>query len=262
MYGLSFREYLEMTHQVQFDAISLEDLCKNHQKNSDVILQKLKQIDKRVLSEFLKYLKMGYYPYFAELQDSDAYAMTLEKNFHAIIEVDLAAAHPQLTGGSIKKIKQLLIFIASAVPFTPNWSKIQSILDIGDLRTLKTYFFHLETACLVRSISKASSKLSKIESSDKIYLDNTNQLFSISSSLPDPGTVRETFFLSMLAQSHEVTLPLQGDFLVDQKYLFEVGGKNKKYSQIKGLSSSFLACDGIEIGSQNKIPLWLLGFLY
>ena len=74
--------------------------------------------------------------------------------------------------------------------------------------------------------------------------------------------MRETFFLSMLAQSHEVTLPLQGDFLVDQKYLFEVGGKNKKYSQIKGLSSSFLACDGIEIGSQNKIPLWLLGFLY
>jgi len=55
---------------------------------------------------------------------------------------------------------------------------------------------------------------------------------------------------------------LKGDFLVDDEYLFEVGGKNKNYKQIHEEKYSFLACDDIEIGIGNKIPLWLFGFLY
>ena len=99
-----------------------------------------------------------------------------------------------------KKIKQLLIFIANAVPFTPNWNKILDILQVGDLRTLKMYFSHLESACLVKSISKASVKLSKIESVDKVYLDNTNQLFAISSKMPEISIspILETIFKSLI----------------------------------------------------------------
>ena len=219
-------------------------------------------MNKKILPEFIEYLKTGFYPYFFELQDPNIYTMTLEQNFHAIIETDLTAVNPHLTGESIKKIKQLLIFIANSVPFTPNWNKILEILQVGDLRTLKMYFAHLESACLVRSISKVSVKLSKIESVDKVYLDNTNQLFAISSKTPEIETARETFFLTMLSQAHQIALPLKGDFLVDDEYLFEVGGKNKNYKQIQGEKHSFLACDDIEIGLGNKIPLWLFGFLY
>jgi predicted AAA+ superfamily ATPase len=178
------------------------------------------------------------------------------------IESDLASIYPHLAGNSEKKIKQLLSFIASAVPFVPNWQKIMQILEIGDARTLKAYFSHLEDACLIASVFKASSKLAKLESSGKIYLDNTNQLFAISSKEPEKGTVRETYFLTMLTQNHEASLPMNGDFLIDDQYLFEVGGKNKTFTQVKSLPHSYLALDDMEIGVGNKIPLWLFGFLY
>lgn len=96
----------------------------------------------------------------------------------------------------------------------------------------------------------------------KVYLDNTNQLFAISASALEKGTLRETFFLSMLGESHRVTLPLKGDFLVNEKWVFEVGGKNKGYEQIKDEKHGFIASHDIEIGFQNRIPLWLFGFLY
>ena len=106
-------------------------------------------------------------------------------------------------------------------------------LEIGDLRTLKNYFQHLEDACLIRSISRATKKFSQVEAYSKVFLENPNQLFAISSSAPEKGTVRETFFLNMLSQKHELKLPKNGDFLVDDIYLFEVGGKNKSFEQVK-----------------------------
>jgi predicted AAA+ superfamily ATPase len=259
MQGLSFREYLELTHGLELPSYSLDEICQNHQKIADELMNKLPF---KVIPEFNKYLKVGYYPYYFEINDPDAYKITLEQSFHMTIESDLAAIYPHLVGSSEKKIKQLLMFIATAVPFTPNWQKIMQILDIGDLRTLKSYFSHLEEACLVHSISKASNKLSKLESPDKVYLDNTNQLFAISSKDPDKGNVRETYFLTMLSQNHTITLPMEGDFLIDEHYLFEVGGKNKGFTQVKSHPHSYLALDDLELGVGNKIPLWLFGFLY
>lgn len=101
------------------------------------------------------------------------------------------------------------------------------ILDIGDMRTLKTYFSHLKGAAMINTLSKASEKLSKIESTSKVYLDNTNQLFAITSKTPEKGTIRETFFLNILSGNHEIELPINGDFLIDGTYLFEVGEKTK-----------------------------------
>jgi len=262
MQGMSFREYLELTYGVEIPSYSLEAICQDHQKIADTILKQIEVLQKKVLIEFSKYQKTGFYPYFFEIRDVDAYKMTLEQNFHMTIESDLSSIYPHLTGSSIKKIKQLLIFIAKSVPFTPNWNKIASALEIGDVRTLKSYFAHLEDANLVKTISSASQKMSQTESIDKVYLDNPNQLFAISSEDPEIGNVRETFFLSMLSQNHKVHLPINGDFLVDGRYLFEVGGKKKTFKQIKSEENGFLACDDMEIGIGNKIPLWLFGFLY
>jgi predicted AAA+ superfamily ATPase len=262
MQGLSFQEFLELSHGLDLSSYSLQEICKNHQKIADTILEKLGKNNLKVIPEFNRYLKVGYYPYFFEIRDVDAYKIALEQNFHMTIESDLAAIYPHLAGNSEKKIKQLLIFIANAVPFTPNWNKIMDILDIGDIRTLKSYFSHLEDVCLISSISKASDKLTRLEKPDKIYLDNTNQLFAISSKNPEKGTIRETFFLTMLLQNHKVALPLEGDFLVDRSYLFEVGERNKNFKQVKEHPNSFLALDDRELGINNKIPLWLFGFLY
>ena len=82
------------------------------------------------------------------------------------------------------------------------------------------------------------------------------------SSAPEIGTIRETFFYNQLSRVCKVNYPDRGDFLVDDRYLFEVGGPKKSFNQIKDIESSFLAIDGVEFGRGNKIPLWLFGFLY
>ena len=76
------------------------------------------------------------------------------------------------------------------------------------------------------------------------------------------GTIRETFFSSLLSYPHTLNYPKQGDFIVDEHYTFEVGGKTKDNKQIKELQNAYIVADDIEIGAGNKIPLWLFGFLY
>jgi len=147
-----------------------------------------------------------------------------------------------------------------SVPFVPVIEKLKTSLSIGDGRTLKEYFIKLEDAGIINLLMKSSSKgMSKLEKPEKIYLNNTNLLNIASCEI---GTVRETFFLNALGILHNLTYPKKGDFLVDGKYLFEVGGKNKGFEQIKDIKNSFVANDDIEVGFGNKIPLYLFGFLY
>jgi len=262
MQGLSFREYLELQNQIELPITNIKNLCKNHERFVEEILLKFKTTGKKVLSEFYTYLRTGYYPYYFEILEKKAYYITLEQNLHITVESDLAAIYPHLNATSIKKIKLLLTHLASSVPFTPNWTRLAQTLEIGDVRTLKNYFQHLEDATLIRSFGNASQKLNHIDSSLKTYLDNPNFLFAISDKPPDKGTLRETFFMNALSYNHKITIPKSGDFLVDQEYLFEIGGKKKGFHQIKSHPNAFIASDEIERGFKNKIPLWLFGFLY
>lgn len=262
MQGLSIREYLELIHSVKLSTYSLQDLLKNHEKICDNILEILEKKNLKILPEFSRYLKVGYYPYYHEINDETYYKITLEQNLHTTIDSDLAAIHPHLNANSINKIKKFLIYIASSVPFTPQWQKIKSLLDIGDVRTLKNYFSHLEDAALIRTVKTATSKFHQVKTYEKVYPDNPNQLHAICSNSPEKGTIREIFFLNMLSVAHKLRLPLNGDFIVDDLYLFEIGGRKKSFRQIKGLQKSFVVCDEIEHGIDAKIPLWLFGFLY
>lgn len=83
--------------------------------------------------------------------------------------------------------------------------------------------------------------------------------------------MREAFFVNQIKNAlaeenrfldESIYVSKQGDFLVDNTYTFEVGGKSKGFKQIKDLSNSYVASDEIDIGYKNKIPLWLFGFLY
>jgi len=77
----------------------------------------------------------------------------------------------------------------------------------------------------LRQTSVPTGHLTKPE---KIYLNNTALLKSINTNNNfSVGTLGETFFLNQLSQNHTVTYPKKGDFLVDDKYLFEIGGKDK-----------------------------------
>jgi uncharacterized protein len=262
MVGLSFREYLELSLGISLPVHPLKEILSDHEKIATTIVKKLEPLSSKILQEFKRYLQCGYYPYFFEMEKLDLYFISLEQNLHTTVESDLVAIYPTINGHSIKKIKQLLMFIASAVPFTPNWKNLKNILEIADERTLKTYFKYLEDAELIHGIMRESNKLHKLELPEKIYLNNPNQYYALSIQSQNIGTIRETFFLSVLSQSHDISIPGTGDFLVDKNYTFEIGGKKKGIEQVKNEKNAYLACDDMEIGINKKIPLWLFGFLY
>lgn len=127
-----------------------------------------------------------------------------------------------------------------------------------NIRTLYAYLNYLEKGSLVRSVASHKS----VAKPDKLYFGNPN-LFSILCDYPQDGTIRETFAAAMLGNAgHRLHYPARGDFLVDERYLFEVGVKGKGFGQISGVADSFVLRDNEEYGVGNKIPLWLLGFLY
>lgn len=259
MPGMSFREFLGLEMGLEFDSVSLEVLLGDHQKLADAVIEAVESRQQKIMPLFHQYLKTGYYPYFHDIQDKGLFWITLEQHIQASVENDLLFVHPSLTGNSIKKILALLGLIRQSVPFVPDLSKLKRLVDVADERTLKNYLKYLEDAGLIRLLQKSTSGLKTLEKPEKIYLNNTNLLYTRE---PEIGTVRETFFLSQLAYSNEVTAARKGDFTVNSVYTVEVGGKNKDFSQIKDIPSSFLALDDLERGFGAKVPLWLFGFLY
>ena len=121
--------------------------------------------------------------------------------------------------------------------------------------------YALERARLLNLLPSEHEALDDLTSPEKIYLDNTNMMYALVGDA-DIGTARECFFANQMGEGHVVAYPKRGDFLVDDKWLFEVGGKGKSFDQIKDVPDSFVANDGVETTRGNKIPLWLFGFLY
>jgi len=260
MHGMSLREYLELTLDLDLPKLSLEDLLGKHEDLALDITARLETIDKKPLPLFKKYLKTGYYPFALTIEDEEIFFDMLEQNITVAISSDLLYVYPSLDGSSIRKLKRLIGIIMESVPFTPVIENLKNLLEIGDARTLKDYFYKLEDAGILKLLFKASSKgLKSLEKPQKIYLDNSNLLYITQANI---GTARETFFLKSVSLHHLVQYPEKGDFLVSKKYLFEIGGKNKSFKQIKDMENSYVVADDLEIGFGNKIPLWLFGFLY
>ena len=259
MKGMSFREFIEMKLGIELEHFGLDEILSQHQPIAQTVVDTLAAHQQKVLPLFKAYLEVGYYPYYFEYNDKTQFLMALEQNIHTTIESDLLAVYPSLTGNSVKKLKSLLKVISASVPFVPDMKKLKGIIGVGDERTLKNYLKYLEDAGLIRMLMKTSKGLGSIEKPEKIYMDNTALLFTANA---DVGTVRETFFMNQLGKDYEVIAPKKGDFLIDSTYVFEIGGKNKSFDQVKKEANAYVASDDIEIGFGNKIPLWLFGFLY
>lgn len=253
MQGLSFREYLNMQLDKQFKQYSLEEILNNHLQISQEINAAIKP-----LQYFDSYLKTGYYPFFTEEQD--LYYQRIEEVINMILEVELPLLR-KVDVAFVRKLKQLLLAIAESAPFTPNVSKLSERIGINRL-TLLSYLLYLDEAHLSYSIYKDSKGISQLQKPDKIFLENTNLMYAISGSNTDLGNVRETFFANQLRKSHLVEQSTESDFRINETYTFEIGGKNKSKKQIQNLTNSYIAADNIEYGFDNKIPLWMFGFLY
>jgi len=268
MVGMSFREFLELHYGYTFDSFELECIIENHQDIADTIVEKLSINEHRVLVLFRDYLKFGYYPYYLSMPNEVYFFQTLKQNINVSIESDLLNIYPSLNGRSIKKIKLLLSVIMENVPFTPTMKSLKQSTEVKDDRTIKEYLARLDDAGLIKLLMKSSLEMKNIDKPEKIYLANTNLMYTTE---PEIGNVRESFFMNQLTNYYTIKNSLdqrgvfsatKGDFYLEKKYLCEVGGKNKTFKQIKDVSDSFLALDDIEIGFGSKIPLWLFGFLY
>lgn len=249
---LSFREYIELETSFSLQSYSLEDLLSNHTQIATDILQNLKPF-----VHLQHYLKSGAYPFYKSNQNS--YVQKLLNSSMEVLQTDLPMIY-SIDYEKINALKKMMIMICQSEPFDINISKLCGAVKLNQ-RTLYRYLGILEAAGLIRILGAKSSGVSIISKPEKLYLDNTN-LFSIFCDNPKVGTIRETFFASQVAYSHRLSYPKSGDFIIDGKYTVEIGGKEKKFTQIKDTPNSFVIADNIEIGYANKIPLWLFGFLY
>ena len=246
MQGLSFREYLQLFHKISAKVYSLEDILQHKVEIADLA---------RPLPFFADYLKRGYYPFALE----EDFETRLRQIINQTLENDIPM-YADMNVATGRKLKQLLAIIAQSVPFKPNMSKIAEMLS-ASRNNIADYCLYIEEAGMIAQLRDNTNGIRGLGKVDKIYLDNTNLIYSLTEDISNKGNIRETFFLNQMRVKHDVFISPVADFLIDNK-TFEVGGKNKGQKQIKEIENGYIVKDDIESGFLNVIPLWQLGLTY
>lgn len=249
---LNFREYLKLSSQIELPSLTLEDILTKHND----ISTKLSLENPTLYKSFLRYLQIGYYPFFIE--DEIEFKNKLFNALEKIINEDI----PSLNKIDFSHLSIFKNFIAkliySKVPYKVNITTLCKEFGISH-PTLNNYLLILEQTKIITPIRKYSAKVSK--KPEKLLFSNTNILYTFADEFgveADIGTIRETFFVSCF--NKKIYYSDIGDFKIG-KYIFEIGGKNKSFSQIKDIEDSFLVIDTDYSMEKNKIPLWLFGLM-
>lgn len=253
LHVMSFREFLAFEGLGEFAPFGLEELLKSHVAVAREIVGKVKAI----LRHFGRYLEFGCYPFYKEA--GSYFSSMLRQAMNQVLDSDYPKIE-EVEPSTIRKARRMLRVLADSAPQTPNVTALCRELEM-DRKSGVKMLYALDRAGLLQLLSSDKENLKNLSTPDKILCGDPNIMHVLSLN-PDMSSLRETFFLNQLGAVSEVTYPVCGDFLVDGKWLFEVGGKGKKFGQIKDLPDSFVAADDIETGFGNKIPLWLFGFLY
>ena len=254
MPGLSFREALRFYHGLTFERWTLEDILAHPYDLWQEVSSKCKPV-----ALFKEYLEKGYYPFL--LEGEGEYYTKIEQVVNYIIETELPRIC-KVDVANVRKLQALIALICSEVPFELNANKIATAVEIGR-DTVVEYLKYLGDAKVLNLLYSDKKKIGKLSKPDKVYLENPNILYALAPTKADIGTLRETFAICSLSESHTVEYgKAQGDFKVDTKYTFEIGGRSKKFSQIAGLENSYVFADDWDMPDGAKLPLWMLGFLY
>jgi len=248
---LSFREFLSMQKSESFEKLELEDVLSNaEQLSSDLVF---KHDDLYAL--FKEYLEYGAYPFFIEGKKN--FSKKLFNALDKVVNEDIPSLN-KIDYAHVIIFKKLIFRLVEAEkPFQVNVAKLSREFGISE-PTLYTYFEILEKSRIFTPIKKYSKKISK--KPEKLLFSNTNILYSYAHEFDkevEIGTVRETFFVNCF---ENIFYSDVGDFKVGD-YIFEVGGKNKSFKQIKDVENSYVVADIDYTVNDKKIPLWLFGFL-
>lgn len=255
--GLSFREYMIFVKGIARPPVDLAELLQKHSELAKEMADK-----GPILKYFRDFLDYGVYPYF--LEGVNEYLPRLLNALEKVFYEDIPSAIG-IKVSNIPTLKKMLWLIATSQPFIPNIERMSRDLKISK-EFVYTYLEALERARLLSGIPPAESGYRMVRKPSKIYVENTNLLRALAGHGVDgakPGTIRETFFAQQIRGAGlNLHIPRRGDFLVENRYIFEVGGKSKGGNQIYGEKDAYLVRDDIEVGYGDVVPLWLFGFLY
>ncbi|HLW09893.1 MAG TPA: AAA family ATPase [Fermentimonas sp.] len=246
MQGLSFREYLKLFHNISANTYTLDEILEHRVDVPEM---------ERPLPLYVDYLKRGYYPFALE-EDFD---IRLAQIINQTLENDIPI-YADMNVATGRKLKQLLSIISKSAPFKPNMSKIAEMLS-ASRNNISDYCLYIEEAGMIAQLRNKTGGIRGLGKVDKIYLDNTNLIYSLADDTSDIGNIRETFFLNQMRVKHDVFASTIADFVIDDK-TFEVGGRSKGQKQIKDIENGYIVKDDIEHGYLNTIPLWQLGLTY
>ena len=245
--GFSFREFLELQTGCSFDAYTLEEILQNHVEIAKNIFSQVKPL------AFLDdYYHHGYYPFYLEQRN---FSENLLKTMNMMLEIDVLYIH-QIEQSYLPKLRKLFYLLSLTVPGSPNVSQLS--LDIETSRaTVMNYLKYLADARLMNLLYSVDEEFPKKPT--KLYLQNPNLLYATRMIGVNPQVLRETFFYSQIHKDNKVNLGNRhSEFLVNEQHLFCVDDHiREKYDP-----EIYYAVDGIELGEQKAIPLWLFGFLY
>jgi len=246
MQGLSFREYLCLFHHIEVPIYSLNDILEHRAKLPGV---------SRPMQYFNAYLKDGYYP-FARDVDFDRELMQVVTQ---TLETDI----PQYAQTNVsvgRKLKQLLTVVAQSVPFKPQMTTLANVTGISR-NDIPDYLYYMERAGMILQLRDDTGGIRGMGKVEKLYLDNPNLMYTLSSQAPERGNIRETFFLNQMRVQNHVLASRVSDFTIGE-YTFEIGGRKKGKQQIEDVPNGFIVKDDIEYGHHNVVPLWAFGLNY
>ena len=251
--GLSFREFLLFEGIDAGKSLTLSDVLYSHESLAPSISAGLD-----ILSLFKSYMNKGYYPFYKHMRTNDYYNR-LQQIVTTVIESDIPAVEKKIEYETLLKAKRLLAIIAASLPYIPNVSTLAGLMGTNRNQLLKLFDL-LDRAGLIRQLFSCAKNPNSLAKPQKILLNNSSLMHALEN--PKIGAARESTFASLLSVGHKVGFAKDGDFMVDGRYIFEIGGRGKGFAQIRNIPDSFVVADEIEFGFENKIPLWLFGFLY
>lgn len=246
MQGLSFREYLKMSGDIDLPIYSLEDILRHR-----VGLPH----DFHPLPYFREYIEKGYYPFFSQ----PGYEIRLQQVMTQTLEVDI----PQYAGmnvGTSRKLGRLLAILSTSAPYKPNFSNLTVELSVSK-NDLPAYLLYLEKAGLIGQLRDDTGGLRGLGKVEKIFVDNPNLMYALQGQRVNTGSVRETFFFNQMRVNNDVVAARNTDFRIDG-YSFEVGGAKKGRKQLGDDPDGIVVRDDIEFGHGNIVPLWHFGLNY
>lgn len=246
MQGLSFREYLELFHEIKAPTYSLEEIVQHKVSIPEI---------PHPLPFFKDYLKRGYYPF----SDKFGFEMKVEQIVSQTIENDIPQ-YADMKASTARKLKRMLSIIPGLVPFKPNADNLAKEIGVSK-NNIPDYFVYLEKAGMIGQLRDDTGGLRGLGKVEKVYIDNPNLMNVLAGGSPDTGNVRETFFYNQMRVMNDVISSKESDFVINQ-YTFEVGGKKKGKKQIENVSNGIIVKDDIEYGHGIIVPLWHFGFNY